>query len=115
MFINIKIETKTKIHTDKLNIYYEVPITPYEAALGEEIKVPTFDGTIKLKLPKNTCSGQKFRLAGQGLKKNGKIGDLIITVSIEFSKDLSEDEIKLYEQLKNLSNDNLRKNFGYGS
>lgn len=111
LFINIKIETKTKIHTDKLNIYYDVPITPYEAALGEEIKVPTFDGTIKLKLPKNTCSGQKFRLAGQGIKKNGKIGDLIITVSIEFSQDLSDDEIELYEKLKNLSKDDVRKNF----
>ncbi|MBQ8460306.1 DnaJ domain-containing protein [bacterium] len=110
LYINIKIETPTKIHFDKLNIYYNVPITPYEAALGEEIKIPTFDGTIKLKLPKNTCSGQKFRIAGQGIKKHGKIGDLIITVSIEFSQDLSDDELKLYEKLKNLSHDDLRKN-----
>ena len=85
-------------------------ITPFEAALGEEIKIPTFDGIIKLKLPKNTCSGQKFRIAGQGIKKNGKTGDLIITVSIEFSQDLSDDEIKLYEKLKNLSKDDVRKN-----
>lgn len=110
LFINIKIETKTKIHFDKQNIYYNVPITPFEAALGEEIKIPTFDGVIKLKLPKNTCSGQKFRIAGQGIKKNGKVGDLIITVSIEFSQDLSDDEIKLYEKLKNLSKDDVRKN-----
>lgn len=110
LYINVKVETKTQIHFDKLNIYYNVPITPFEAALGEEIKVPTFDGTIKLKLPKNTCSGQKFRISKQGIKKNGKIGDLIITVSIEFSHNLSEDEIKLYEKLKNLSKDNVRKN-----
>ncbi len=110
LYINIKIETPTKIHFDKLNIYYNVPITPYEAALGEEIKVPTFDGIVKIKLPKNTCSGQKFRIAKQGIKKNGKIGDLIITVSIEFSHDLSDDEIKLYQKLKNLSTDDVRKN-----
>lgn len=110
LYINVKVETKTKIHFDKLNIYYNVPITPFEAALGEEIKVPTFDGTIKLKLPKNTCSGQKFRISKQGIKKNGKIGDLIITVSIEFSHDLSEDEIRLYEKLKILSKDDVRKN-----
>lgn len=111
LFINIKIETKTKIKTDKLDIYYDVPITPFEAVLGEEIKIPTFDGTIKLKLPKNTCSGQKFRLAGQGIKKHGKIGDLIVTVTIEISQGLSDDEIKLYEKLKNLSKDDVRKNF----
>ena len=100
----------TKIHHDKQNIYYNVPITPFEAVLGEEIKIPTFDGIIKLKLPPNTTSGQKFRISGQGIKKNGKVGDLIITVSIEISHNLSDDEIKLYKQLKNLSNDNIRKN-----
>lgn len=115
LYLNVKIETKTKIHFDKLNIYYNVPISPYEAALGEEITIPAFDGKIKLKLPPNTCSGQKFRIAKQGIKKNGKIGDLIICVSIEFSHDLSEDEIKLYEKLKNLSKDDVRKNFGYGN
>lgn len=115
VYVQIRIETKTQVHFDKLNIYYNVPITPFEAALGEEISIPAFDGTIKLKLPKNTCSGQKFRIAKQGLKKNGKVGDLIVTVSIEFSHNLSDDEIKLYEQLKNLSLDDVRKNFGYGS
>ena len=110
LYISVKIETRTKVNFDKQNIYYNVPVTPYEAALGEEIKIPTFDGIIKLKLPPNTCSGQKFRIAGQGIKKNGKTGDLIIIVSIEFSHDLSDDEIKLYEKLKNLSKDDIRKN-----
>ncbi|MBR1424310.1 DnaJ domain-containing protein [bacterium] len=114
LYIKIKVEAKTQIHYDKLNIYYNVPITPFEAALGEEITIPAFDGKIKLKLPQNTCSGQKFRIAKQGVKKHGKVGDLIITVSIEFSHDLSEDEIKLYRELKNLSHDDVRKNFGYG-
>jgi DnaJ-class molecular chaperone len=48
-----------------------------------------------------------------GIKKHNKIGDLIVTVSIEFSHDLSEDELRLYEQLKNLSKDEVRKNFDY--
>mgnify|MGYP002623896831 CR=1 FL=1 len=115
VYVKIRVEIKTQVHFDKLNIYYNVPITPFEAALGEEITIPAFDGTIKLKLPKNTTSGQKFRLAKQGLKKNGKIGDLIVTVTIEIPQDLSDDEIKLYEQLKNIASVNVRKNFGYGS
>jgi DnaJ-class molecular chaperone len=115
LYINIKIETKTQLHFDKLNIYYTIPITPFEAVLGEEIKIPTIDGTIKLRLPKNTTSGQKFRIAGQGIKKNGKVGDLIITVTIEISHDLSDDEIRLYQELKNLSNDDVRKNLMNGN
>lgn len=115
VYVTVRIETKTQVHFDKLNIYYNVPITPFEAALGEEISIPAFDGTIKLKLPQNTCSGQKFRIANQGLKKNGKVGDLIVTVTIEISRNLSDDEIRLYEQLKNLSSEDVRKNFGYGT
>ncbi len=115
IIVFVKIEVKTPIRYDKLNIYYNIPITPYEAALGEEITIPAIDGDIKLKLPKNTRSGQKFRISGQGIRKNGKIGDLIVTVSIEISHNLSDDEVKLYEQLKNLSKDDVRKNFGYGS
>ncbi len=111
VYIIVKIETKNQMHFDKLNIYYNVPITPYEAALGAEVSIPAFDGNIKLKIPQNTSSGQKFRIAGQGIKKNNKVGDLIVTVSIEFSHDLSDDELKLYEELKNLSKDEVRNNF----
>ena len=112
VYITVKIETKNQMRFDKLNIYYNVPINPFEAALGAEVSIPAFDGNIKLKIPKNTSSGQKFRIAGQGIKKHNKIGDLIVTVSIEFSHDLSEDELRLYEELKNLSNGEVRKNFG---
>ena len=115
LYVVINIQNKTDVRFDKLNIYYNVPITPFEAALGEEITIPAFDGNIKLKLPKNTSSGQKFRIAKQGLKRRGKIGDLIVIVSIEIPDNLSDDEIKLYEQLKKLSTDDVRKNLKYGS
>ena len=115
VYITVRVEAKNQMRFDKLNIYYNIPVTPFEAALGEEITIPAFDGNIKLKIPKNTSSGQKFRVAGQGIKKNGKVGDLIVTVSIEFSHDLSDDELELYAKLKNLSTDNVRKHFDYGS
>ena len=57
-----------------------------------------------------TKSGQKFRLAKQGLKTNGKFGDMIVTVEIQLPKNLSEDEIKLYEKLRKLSQSNIREN-----
>lgn len=110
LFLFIQIQGNSKIKYDEENILYNVPITPYEAALGGEIIVPTFEGQVKLKIPARTSSGQKFRLAGQGLKKNGKIGDMIVTVSIEIPKRLSDDEVKLYEKLRKLSADNIREN-----
>lgn len=64
---------------------------------------------MSLKIPPHTNSGQKFRLAGQGLVQNGKIGDMIVTVHIEIPCSLSDDEIKLYEKLKKLSQNNIRE------
>ena len=106
----MKIEGNSKVKYDGLNVHYNVPITPYEAVLGGEIDVQTFEGMIKLKLPKHTNSGQKFRLAGQGVKQKNKSGDIIITVHIEIPQSLSDDEIKLYEKLKKISSHNVREN-----
>lgn len=110
LYILINIKGNSNVTYDGLDILYKVPITPYEAALGGEITIPAFSGNVKLKLPERTSSGQKFRLSGQGLKRNGKLGDMIITVSIEIPKCLSDDEVKLYEKLKKLSSDNIREN-----
>ena len=69
--------------------------------MGCELDLPN---NIKLKIPAKTSSGQKFRVASQGLKKDGKTGDMIVSVTIDISKYLSDDEIKMYEKLRKMSN-----------
>ena len=110
MFINIKIEPNNKIAFEGNNIIYNIPITPFEAVLGGRITIPSFDTSLSLKIPAGTHSGQKFRLAGQGLKHNGKSGDMIVVVHIEIPCSLSDDEIRLYEKLKKISSQNIREN-----
>lgn len=110
LYLNIKIEGNSKIKYNGTDILYNVPITPYEAVLGGCISVPTFEGNISLQIPPHTNSGQKFRLAGQGLVQNGKAGDMIVTVCIEIPCSLSDDEIRLYEKLRKLSQYNIREN-----
>ena len=110
LYLLIHVKSSNNIEYDGLNVLCTVPVSPYEAVLGGDIVIPFFDGKVKLKLPAKTSSGQKFRLAGQGLTKNGKTGDMIITISIEISKDLSDDEVKLYEKLKQISSNEVRKN-----
>lgn len=110
LYLIVHVEGNSRITYDNLNILYNLPITPYEAVLGGDITVPTYSGFVKLKLPANTTSGQKFRLKNQGLKKNSKVGDMIVTVTIEIPKHLSDDEIKLYEKLKRISAENIREN-----
>ena len=109
LYITVKIEPDSNIKLEGANILYRLPITPFEAVLGGKIDVPVFDGKVTLTLPAKTLSGQKFRLSGEGLKTNGKFGDMIITVEIQIPKDLSEDEIRLYEKLKKLAHGNIRE------
>lgn len=110
LFLNVVVEQSHKVKYEGLNVIYNIPITPYEAVLGADIIIPTVDGSVKLKLPERTTSGQKFRISGQGISKNGKTGDIIVIVSIEIPRSLSDDEVKLYEKLKKISSNNIREN-----
>jgi len=100
LYLTVMIEHSDKFTCEGNNVFADVQITPYEAALGTNLEVPTPNGVVMMKIPKCTNSGQKFRLAGQGL--NGE-GDLVVSVKICFPKELSEQEEMLYEQLKSLS------------
>lgn len=112
LYLFVEIEESKFFQFDGLNVFCEIPITPFEAALGATIDVPTVCGCVSMKVPPNTSTGQKFRLSGEGLqdKKSKKNGDQIVTVKIEMPKTLSEEEKKLYERLRTLSNYNVREN-----
>lgn len=109
LYLNIKIENETHFQYEGLNILCNLPITPFEAVLGASIEVKTPKGKVSMKITSNTHSGQKFRLSGQGLEKDGKKGDIIVTVNIEIPKKSSDEEIELYKKLKNISKDNIRE------
>lgn len=106
LYLKIKIAPNQNMYFEGKDTIYEVPITPDEAILGANINIPSFDGTLSLKIPKDTKNGQKFRLAGQGLKN----GDMIVKVYIEIPATLSDDEIRLYEKLRKMSSKNIREN-----
>lgn len=75
-------------------------ITPWEAALGAKIPVQTLSGTASVTIPPGTSSEARLRLAGQGLpKRQGRGGDLLITVRIVVPKQPTSREKQLFEQL----------------
>ena len=79
----------------------DVPIAPWEAALGAQVDVPTLDGLVTMKVPAGSASGQKLRLAGKGLPRpGGGAGDLYAALEIVVPGTLTEREKKLYEELR---------------
>lgn len=105
LYLVVKITDDSYFKFDGNNVLCEVEITPYEAALGGEKEIKTLSGNAKLKIPQGTSSGQKFRLANEGLfDDNKKVkGDQIVTIKIKVNEKLSEREKQLYEELKNIA------------
>jgi len=93
------------------DITTELAISPWQAALGEKVPVPTPTGHIDLSLPKLISSGSKMRLKGRGLP--GKIaGDFFVKLKIVFPKSLSAEEEALYQSLKALATNGGENNNG---
>jgi curved DNA-binding protein len=90
----------------------EIPLAPWEAALGAQIEVPTLDSAVSMKVPPGVKGGQKLRLAGKGLPKpGGGAGDLYAVLNVVVPEALSEREKKLYEELRAASKFDPRSRF----
>lgn len=85
----------------------EYPISFSQAALGDEIQVPTITGKIKMKIPAGTQSGKIFRLKSQGLVhvNSSYHGDLFVKIRVMTPTKLSKEEKDLLEQLKKFDSD----------
>ena len=111
MFLNVQVRADPFWKRDGNNLKIEVPVSFAEAAVGAQIPVPTLEGTVTLKIPAGTQSGQTFRLSGRGIApKNGKAGDELVTVKVAVPRDLSERETQLIEELAALRPDDARAN-----
>lgn len=110
VYLVVKIKNDDKFTYDGLNAEFTITIYPHEAVFGAEIKVQTPQGYVTMKIPANTSQGQKFRLAGHGLKDgNGKTGDAIVTACIDLPKELTNEELELYKQLDKISKKRLNE------
>lgn len=88
------------------DIVYDLPISIVQAALGDNIEVPTLTGKARLKIPPSTQSGKMFRMRGKGishLQKSGA-GDEIVRIWVWTPISLSRDERMLLEKIQNSPN-----------
>ncbi|MGZ8907718.1 MAG: DnaJ C-terminal domain-containing protein [Methylobacter sp.] len=81
------------------DIYLDLPVTPWEAALGAKIKVPTPDGNVDLKIPPNSRQGGKLRLKGRGLPAKTP-GDFFVVLQIALPPANTERAKALYQKMQ---------------
>jgi curved DNA-binding protein len=112
LYLQIVLEPHPLYRASGHDLEIEVPLTPWEAALGAEVEVPTLDALVTMKVPPGSKAGQKLRLAGKGLPKpGGGAGDLYAVLSIAVPGTLTERERKLYEELREASRFDPRSHF----
>ena len=113
LYLQIALEPHPLYRTHGHDLEVEVPLAPWEAALGADIEVPTLEGRVKMKVPGGSKAGQKLRLAGKGLPRpDGGAGDLYAVLSIAVPGTLTAREKELYEALRETSRFNPRLKFG---
>lgn len=98
LLLEINIATHAHYRLDGSNVILDLPIAPWEAALGAKVTVPTLAGKINLTIPAGAKSGQKMRLKGRGLPSK-QAGDQIVNLQIVTPAADSDKAIKLYQQM----------------
>lgn len=111
LYLDIKYAPHPLFRVEKRDLYITVPITPWEAALGANIEVPTLDKKLTLKIPPNAQSKQKLRLKGQGLPGK-ESGDLYVVLEIVTPAATTEEQRNFYRKMATLMPMNPRTHLG---
>ena len=101
LFLQVRIEPHRLFEIiGEDDIQIEVPVSPWEAALGATITVPTLNGNAEMKIPAGTQGGKRLRLRAQGLnKRDGGRGDEYVKLMIVIPPKLTPKEKQLFEKL----------------
>lgn len=102
LFLRVRHAAHPDFTSHEADLYHELSLAPWEAVLGAEIIVPTLDGSIKLRIPAGSETGQKLRVGSRGLPKGktGERGDLFVQLSVLTPSALTEEERALWEKLR---------------
>lgn len=110
LFLRVRMRPHPRFRVQGHDLHVEVPVSPWEAALGATVPVQTLGGSARVRIPPGSSSGRRLRLRGQGMPRaNGPSGDLYATVQIVLPKELSARERELFEQLAKVSRFDPRK------
>ncbi|MEU5046627.1 J domain-containing protein [Streptomyces griseorubiginosus] len=111
LYLRVRIEPHPRFRLDGRDVYVQLPVTPWEAALGATVPVPTPSGaSAKVTVPAGSSSGRRLRLRGEGMPGPRDVnGDLYAELRIMVPPRLSERERELLEELAAVSSFDPRR------
>jgi curved DNA-binding protein len=103
LFLRVRLAKHPDFTVEGSDLIHEIKIAPWEAVLGTDLRVPTLEGPVKLKVPAGTQGAQRFRLRGRGLPGiSGQRGDLYVVIQLQVPKKISEREREIWNELARL-------------
>jgi len=108
LFLEIAFAPHQLFQAEGRDVFHILAITPWEAALGATVTVPTLGGNVDLKIPPGSQGGRKLRLKGRGLSTAKKKGDQYVTLRIVVPQPKNEEQKKLYQEMARLMPTNPR-------
>ena len=109
LYLRVRMASHPDFRVEGADLYYDLDLAPWEAALGASISVPTLSGSVSIKIPASTQNGQRLRVKSRGLPgRNNDAGDLYVVARIQMPKESTDAEKALWEQLAKESKFNPR-------
>jgi curved DNA-binding protein len=111
LYLEIEFRPHPLYKVESKDVFLDLPVTPWEAALGANIKVPTPSGPIDLKIPANSSGGRKLRLKGRGIPST-EPGDLYVVLQIALPRAESDSAKQAYKAFEDATRFNPRTHLG---
>jgi curved DNA-binding protein len=99
LYLEIEFNPHRYYRVEGADVYLELPVAPWEAALGANVKVPTPAGAIDLKIPANSKAGKKLRLKGRGIPSKSA-GDLYVVLQIVLPPANDDKSREIYKRMQ---------------
>lgn len=111
LYLEVEFRPHAFYHVEGKDVYLDLPVAPWEAALGATVKVPTPSGSVALKIPAGSATGRKLRLKERGIPAK-QPGDLYAVLKIALPPAHSKQEKTAYTEFEKAFNFNPRDKFG---
>jgi len=111
LFLEIVFNNHPLYRVAEADVYLDLPVTPWEAALGAKIKVPIPDGSVELKIPPNSRQGSKLRLTGRGLPTKVP-GNFFVELQIVLPLASTDQAKEVYQNMQQTLGFNPRESMG---
>jgi len=109
LVIRINIEDSKRFKLKGSDIYTDLFLTPWEAALGARVTVASINDETKIYIPQGIQSGERIKIPGKGYKDaEGIKGDLVAEIKVVVPKKMSEQEVEMFKKLNDISDFNPR-------